>query len=145
MIKVEVSVIIHRPLAEVFAILSNLENNMRWRTGMIAAEKISTSPIGVGTTYRIINSIFGRRIEGEAVVTEYELNRKYATVNKSGLLIETKRTFEPVNGGTKVTLAVKAKLGGFFDIAKPVLVMIGKRRLESDAAKAKELIEAGIL
>jgi carbon monoxide dehydrogenase subunit G len=145
MIKVEVSTIIHRPLAEVFAILSNLENNMKWRTGMIAAEKISAGPIGVGTTYRIINSIFGRRIEGQAVVTEYELNQKYATVNKSGLPIETKRTFEPVHEGTKVTFAVKAELGGFFNTAKPVLEMIGKRRLESDAAKAKELIEAGIL
>jgi carbon monoxide dehydrogenase subunit G len=145
MINVEVSVVIHRPLAEVFAILSNLENNMRWRTGMIAAEKISTGPIGVGTTYRLINSSFGRRIEGEAVVTEYELNLKYATVNKSGLPIETKRIFEPVNGGTKVTFAVKAELGGFFNIAKPVLEIVGKRRLERDAAKAKELIEAGIL
>ena len=145
MIHVEVNVIIHRPLAEVFAILSNLENNMRWRTGMIAAEKISTGPISVGTTYRLINSLFGRRIEGETVVTEYELNQKYATVNKSGLPIETKRTFEPVNGGTKVTFAVKAELGGFFNLAKPVLEMIGKRRLASDAAKAKELIEAGIL
>jgi carbon monoxide dehydrogenase subunit G len=145
MIKVEVSVIIHRPLTEVFAILSNLENNMRWRTGMIAAQKISTGPIGVGTTYRMINSIFGRRIDGEAVVSEYELNQKYATVNKSGLPIETKRTFEPVNGGTKVTFAVKTELRGFFNFAKPVLERIGKRRLESDAAKAKALIEAGIL
>jgi carbon monoxide dehydrogenase subunit G len=145
MIKVEVSVIIHRPLAEVFAILSNLENNMRWRTGMIAAEKISAGPIGVGTTYRIINRIFGRRIEGEAVVNEYELNQKYATVNQSGLPIETERTFEAVNGGTKVTFAVKAEVGGLFNIAKPVLERIGKRRLESDAAKAKELIEAGML
>jgi len=145
MIKVEVSVIIHRPLTEVFAILSNVENNMRWRTGMIAVEKISTGPIGVGTTYRMINSIFGRRIDGEAVVSEYELNQKYATVNKSGLPIETKRTFEPVNGGTKVTFAVKTELRGFFNFAKPVLERIGKRRLESDAAKAKALIEAGIL
>jgi len=145
MIKVEVSVIIHRPLTEVFAILSNVENNMRWRTGMIAAEKISPGPIGVGTTYRMINSIFGRRIEGEAVVSEYELNPKYATVNKSGLPIETKRTFEPVNGGTKVTFAVKTELGGLFNITKPVLERVGKRRLEIDAAKAKALIEAGIL
>jgi carbon monoxide dehydrogenase subunit G len=145
MIKVEVSVLINRPLAEVFAILSNLENNMRWRTGMIAAEKTSTGPIGVGTTYRMINSFFGRRIEGKAVVTEYELNRKYATVNKSGLPIETKRTFEPINGNTRVTFTVRAELGGFFDFATPVFEIIGKRRLKSDAAKAKELIEAGIL
>ncbi len=145
MINVEVSVVIHRPLAEVFAILSNLENNMRWRSGMIAAEKISTGPIDVGTTYRMINSLFGRQVEGQAVVTEYELNRKYATVNKSGLPIETQRIFEPVNGGTRVTFAVKAELGGFFNLAKPLFTTIGKRRLERDAAKAKELIEAGAL
>jgi carbon monoxide dehydrogenase subunit G len=145
MINVEVSVVINRPLAEVFAILSNLENNMRWRSGMIAAEKTSTGPIDVGTTYRMINSLFGRRVEGQAVVTEYELNRKYATVNKSGLPIETKRTFEPVNGGTRVTFAVKAELGGFFNLTKPLFATIGKRRLARDAAKAKELIEAGVL
>ena len=145
MINVEVSVVIHRPVAEVFAILSNLENNMRWRSGMIAAEKISTGPIGVGTTYRMINSLFGRQVEGQAVVTEYELNRKYATVNKSGLPIETKRTFESVHGGTRVTFAVKAELGGFFNLTSPLFATIGKRRLARDAAKAKELIEAGVL
>ena len=145
MINVEVSVVIHRPLPEVFAVLSSLENNLRWRTGMIAAEKTSTGPIGVGTTYRMINRFFGRRIEGEAVVTEYVLNQKYATVNKSGLPIETRRTFEPVNGGTRVTFAVKVERGGFFSVAKPILEIIGKRRLEGDAAKAKELIEAGLL
>jgi len=145
MINVEVSVVINRPLAEVFAILSNLENNMRWRSGMIAAEKTSTGPIDVGTTYRMINSLFGRRVEGQAVVTEYELNRKYATINISGLPIKTKRTFEPVKGGTRVTFAVKAELGGLFTLTKPLVATIGKRRLARDAAKAKELIEAGAL
>ena len=96
MINVQVSIVINRPLEEVFVFLSNLENNLKWRSGMIKAEKISEDPTGVGTTYRMINNFFGRQVEGEAVVTEYELNRKYATMNKSGLPIKTQLVFEPV-------------------------------------------------
>lgn len=142
MINVQVSIVIHRPLEEVFAFLSNLENNLQWRTGMIEARKISEGPIGVGTTYRMTNNFFGRHLEGEAVVTEYELNRKYSTINKSGLPIETKRTFEPVEGGTQVTFAVKADIGGFTKLVEPLFASIGKRRLTADAIKVKKIMEA---
>ena len=118
---------------------------MKWRSGMIEARKISEGPIGVGTTYRMINNFFGKRLEGEAVVTEYELNRKYATMNKSGLPIETKRTFESVEGSTQVTFAVKADLGGFVKLVEPLLVSIGKRRLTADAIKVKKIIESSTL
>ena len=142
MINVQVSVVINRPLEEVFVFLSNLENNLKWRSGMIKAEKISEGPIGVGTTYRMINNFFGRQIEGEAVVTEYELNRKYATMNKSGLPIKTQRMFEPVEGGTRVTFSVETEVGGFFKLVEPLMARIGKRRLEADAVMVKELIES---
>jgi len=143
MFQVKVSIVINRPLEEVFVFLSNLENNMKWRSGMIKAEKISEGPIGVGTTYRVINNFFGRRAEGEAVVTEYELNWKYATMNKSGLRIKTQRMFEPVEGGTRVTFSVETQLGAFFKLAEPLLASIGKRRLEADATTVKKLIETG--
>jgi carbon monoxide dehydrogenase subunit G len=143
MINVEVSVVINRPLEEVFAFLSRLENNMKWRTGMIAAEQASAGPVGVGTTYRLVNEVLGRRIEGEAEVTEYVSNSSYATVNRSGLPIETRRSFEPVPGGTRVTFAVKADLGRFSRPIGPLVSAIGRRRLRSDALKVKQLIESG--
>jgi carbon monoxide dehydrogenase subunit G len=145
MITVQVSIVINRPLEEVFVFLSNLENNLKWRSGMIKAEKISEGPIGVGTTYRMINNFFGRQVEGEAVVTEYKLNRKYATKNKSGLPIKTQRMFEPVEGGTRVTFSVETEVGGFFKLVEPFMARIGKRRLEADAVMVKELIESGAL
>lgn len=143
MFQVQVSIVINRPLEEVFAFLSDLENNLKWRTEMIEAKKTSAGPIGVGTTYRMINNLFGRQIEGEAVVTEYELHWKYATVNKSGLPIKTQRTFEPVEVGARVTFSVETELGGLFKLAEPLLASIGKRRLAADAAAVKELIETG--
>ena len=143
MFQVQVSIVINRPLEEVFAFLSDLENNLKWRSGMIEAKKTSAGPIGVGTTYRMINNFFGRQVEGEAVVTEYEPNRKYATMNKSGLPIKTQRTFEPVEGGTRVTFSIETELGKFFKPIEPLLAGIGKRRLEADAITVKNLIEAG--
>ena len=143
MFQVQVSIVINRPLEDVFGFLGDLENNLKWRSGMIEAKKISAGPIGVGTTYRMINNFFGRRVEGEAVVTEYELNRKFATMNKSGLQIETQRMFEPVDGGTRVTFSVRTELGGLFKLVEPLMARIGKRRLEADAVMVKNLIEAG--
>jgi carbon monoxide dehydrogenase subunit G len=144
-INVEVSIVINRPLDEVFAILSDLENNLKWRSGMIEAKKTSAGPIGVGTTYRMINNVLGLRIEGEVEVTEYEPNRKYATVNKSGAPIETRRTFEPLEGRTRVTFIVKAELGGVIKLAQPLVASMAKRRVESDAANLKDLMEAHAL
>jgi carbon monoxide dehydrogenase subunit G len=141
--QVQVSIVINRPVEEVFAFLSDLENNLKWRSGMIEAKKTSAGPIGVGTTYRMSNNFFGRRAEGEAVVTEYEPNRKYATMNKSGLRIKTQRMFEPFEGGTRVTFSVETELGGIFKLVEPFLAKVGKRRLEADAVMVKELIESG--
>lgn len=145
MTNVKVSIVINRPLDEVFAFLSDLENNRKWRSGMIAAKKTSAGPIGVGTTYRMANNVLGRRIEGEAQVTEYEPNRKFATVNKSGAPIETQRIFEPVQDGTRVTFVLKAELGGVIKLAEPLLASIGKRRVEADVANLKDLMEAQAL
>ena len=145
MVNMEVSVVINRPLGEVFTKLTDLENNERWRSGTIQAEKTSAGDVGVGTTYRMVNSAFGRRMEGEAEVTEFEPNRRFVTKNRSGVPIETERIFEPVEGGTRVTFTVKAELAGFFQLAEPLVAGIGKRRLESDVADLKDLLEAGAL
>ena len=90
MANIEVSIVIDRPLDEVFAYLADEENNVNWRSGMVDVRRTSEGPVGVGTTYRIVNHVMGRRIEGEAEVTQFELNRKYATTNKSGPRIETR-------------------------------------------------------
>jgi len=44
-----------------------------------------------------------------------------------------------------VTLAVKAELAGYFQLAEPVVATMGKRRLESDVADLKDLMEGGAL
>ena len=145
MISTQVTIVINRPLEEVFAYLSDLENNMNWRAGMIEAKKTSAGPIGVGTTYRLVNSVFGRRIESEAEVIEYVPNQRIATRNKSGPPVETTRSVEPVVEGTRATFAVKADLSGVMKVAEPLLATMAKRRVEGLAADLKDLMDAGAL
>lgn len=145
MVSMKVSIVINRPLSDVFASLADLEKNVIWRSGTVEAKKTSPGPIGVGTTYRMVNSAFGRRMEGEAEVTEFEPNRRCVTKNRSGVEIETERIFEPIEGGTRVTFFVKADLTGFFQLAEPLVAGMGRRRLESDVADLKDLIESGVM
>jgi uncharacterized membrane protein len=146
MINVEVSIVINRPIGEVFDFLSNMENNMKWRTSQQEVKKLSEGPIGVGTTYRMVNHILGRQLETEAVVIEYEPNRKYTTRDKSGNLpLEAQRIFEPVEGGTRVTLKLQADPSGVFKIAAPLFATMAKRSIESDITNLKDLMEAGAL
>ena len=146
MAKFEISTVINRPLEEVFAVMSNTENILKWQSGTIEAEKTSDGPIGVGTTGRSVSRFLGRRIESESEFTEYELNRKFVFKSKSGpIQFEVRMTFERVEGGTRINTKFEAEIGGFFKLAEPLVVSMGKRQLEGDLANLKDLMEAHAL
>jgi uncharacterized membrane protein len=146
MLKIESTTVIKRPVEEVFAVLSNLENNLKWDSVALEVKKTSEGPIGVGTTWRILQKAFGKRLEIEAKFTEYEPNRKTTLKSKSGPFpVEVRRTYEPVEGGTRVSHIFEAEPGGFFKLAEPLLMRLVKRGIENDLATMKDLIEAHAL
>jgi len=146
MAKFEGSIVINRPLEEVFALLSNPENNPKWQSGIVELRKTSEGPIGVGATYRSVNQFLGRRLEGETEITEYEPNRKYSEKSKSGPVpFESRATFERVEGGTRINLEAEAEIGGFFKLAEPLVVSAVRRQLTADLANLKDLMEAHAL
>lgn len=146
MAKFEISTVINRPVEEVFAVMSNAENILKWQSGTIEAEKTSDGPIGVGTTWRSVSRFLGRRIESESEFTEYELNRKLGFKSKSGpIQFEVRMTFERVEGGTRINTKFEAEIGGFFKLAEPLVMSMGKRQLEGDLANLKDLMEAHAL
>ena len=146
MLKVESTTVINRPVEEVFALLSNLENYPKWSSAFLEVQKTSEGPIGVGTTWRAVQKAFGQRLESEVEVTEYEPNRKYAQVTKSGPIpVEVLVTFEPIEGGTRVSSALEAEVGGFFKLAEPLVKSMAKRSIETDNANLKDLMEAHAL
>jgi len=143
MARIEASVVINRPLEEVFAFVGNIENNPQWQSSVLESRATSEGPIGVGTTYRYVSQLLGRRIETDGEITEYEPNRKYSFKSTSGPFpIEGGFTLEAAEGGTKVTLAAEAEVGGFFKLAEPLVIRMMKRQFEADVGNLKDLLEA---
>jgi uncharacterized protein YndB with AHSA1/START domain len=142
MATLEISIVINRPIEEVFACVSNPENIPKWSSLSREVKITSAGSIGVGSTYRSVVAFLGRRIEGETEITEYEPNRSFAEKSKSGPFpVENRTTFERVNGGTRVNFTAVAEPGGFFKLAEPLLVGMIKRQFEADFANVKDLLE----
>jgi len=142
----DVSTTIKRPVEDVFAVLSNVENNPKWSSVALEAEQTSPGPIGVGTTARFVGKFLGRRIESESEVTEFEPNRKYSWKSKSGPFpIKASTTFEQIEGGTRVNTTAEAEPGGFFKLAEPLMMSMGKRQFQNDLDNLRDLMEADAL
>jgi uncharacterized membrane protein len=146
MAKFDVSTTIKRPVEDVFAVMSNVENNPKWSSVALEAEQTSPGPIGVGTTARFVGKVLGRRIESDFEVTEFEPNRKFASLSKSGPFpLQVTVTFEPIEGGTRVNTTIEGEPGGFFKLAEPLIVSVSKRQSQSDLDNLKDLMEANAL
>lgn len=85
MVEVRNEVLVDRPIEEVFAYLSDGENNARWRGGILEVERTSDSG-GQGATYRqIIQGPGGRRVRHDYRVVAYEPPVRLRFAHTAGL------------------------------------------------------------
>jgi uncharacterized membrane protein len=143
----ESSIVIERPVEEVFAFLADLEKDVDWRREWVDGKKTSEGPIGLGSTFRLVGKAFGSRFDVDYEMTEYAPNRIAAWKSVSGPLpLRFWRIFEPVDGGTRVTIRYEAEPRGFLELVKPLvgplLTSMGKRQLEGDLPKLTALMKA---
>ena len=144
MARIEASVVINRPIDEVFAYVNDVRNWPQWNSNFLEGEQTSEGPVGVGTTSRGVSHFLGQRIEWTSEVTEYEPNRKLKQKIISGpMLMEQSLTFEPVEGATRFTIAGEGEFGGLFKLAQPVVDRRMKKQSDGNLAKLKDILEAG--
>jgi len=138
---VELSIVINRPLEACFAYLADPSNDREWRREWIEAEKTTDGPHGVSARYRLTGTLLGRRIATVYETIAYEPNRQAAWTAVSGPLPLTfSRAFEAVEGGTRVTMRYEGDRG-FLKLAGPLVAGIGKRQMEGDFPKLKQVLE----
>ena len=144
MIRIELSEVINRPVEDVFAFVADMEKRPQWMSSVTEAHWTSEGPRGVGSTFRTAWRFMGRRTEDECVFTEYEPNRKYSYRSHGGpgYSLEVQVIFEPVEGGTRYSVAFQAEVTGLFKIAAPILARMFRRTVKADVANLKDLLEA---
>jgi len=133
------SVVIARPVSEVFAFVSNFENMPRWNYFVVETTNESAPDQGVATTYRQQRKTDAQRY----VVTEYEADRRVAvrTVPPSADL-EMRFSFESAGSSTRLTdeWQLHTGLPGWLEGISAGRVSSAVRQ---NLAKLKELLETG--
>lgn len=79
-LEMEVSVILKRPVAEVFVYMDDIEREHEWQPYLVRWEK-STGVNRVGTVRTYENQYMGRRFSNSYEITGYELNEKVMYVS----------------------------------------------------------------
>ena len=103
------SIVINRPIEEVFAYMNDPANDTQWQSVVVESKVTSEGPVGVGTTGFNVIRFLGRKIEANYEITEHEQNKKSTIKSTSGPIPFTgTRTFESVEGGTRVTESIEA-------------------------------------
>lgn len=138
----EAEVIIHRPVAEVFAFLSDIDQIPLWVAEMEEIRPTSPGSVAVGSTFDGDAHFLGRRLTSGHVVTAYEPERLFAYRASGGPLPGTlSYRFEPVAEGTRVTVGAEVEPGGAFRLAGPLLRRAGRRMYGRSLERLKGIVE----
>ena len=142
MIRIEQSVVIQRPLEEVFAFVANPGNDPQWNAPIRATRLTSAGPVGVGTTFRHEVEFMGRRFATTVEITEYVPNQRACVKTVGGPLDSWGcRTVEPVAGGTWLIVSLEGEARGLLKLGEAVAARAARHQLEPDLARLKAMLE----
>ena len=142
MINLANSVLVYRPIKQVFDFISTAENDFQWKYGTLASAQVSEGAVGVGAFFRTIGHLMGRRVHETFEITEYEANQKYGFKSLSGpLQLQTLYTFEVSGGSTKISVSTQANVINFFQIRESILEKQLKKQLKENLAMLKGILE----
>ena len=142
MIKVEASIVIQKPVAEVFSYSNDPANNTKWQEGLVESKITSPGPVGVGTQITDVRKFLGRDMDSKLEVTAYEPNKRISLKTVSGpIKFEITQLYEPAEGGTKLTMIGEGEPGGLFKLAEGAVKKQFESQLQGDLGRLKKVME----
>jgi carbon monoxide dehydrogenase subunit G len=140
------SVVIDRPIEDVFAVLTNVENTGKWFPGDVKEWWTSPPPHGVGSTRRARVKMGLMTTENDAVTTVYEPPHRAGLKGTSkNAPFEAMLTFEPTGGGTRVESNIELFLRGPAKLFGGMFTRWYGRSWDQGLANLKRMMEAGEL
>jgi carbon monoxide dehydrogenase subunit G len=134
--------LIDKPIKEVFAFVANPNNMPKWNSAVVSLEQITPGDVGVGTKFKSIGEMMGRRVEGEMQVVAYEPDTKCGfQMNAGPMQVNMTLTFKTVGTGTKISLNAQGNPAGFFKIAEGMMTGRVKTMMEENLARLKSSLE----
>ena len=143
MTKIERSIVIDRPVADVWQFVHDTTKDALWQTTLRESEHLTDGPFDVGTRVREVRQFLGLRVEVAWEVTEYEAHTRSSIKGISGPVpLNGSYLFESQNGDTRLTVVGELDAHGLFRLAEPVFARMTSRELEANLGHLKDLLEA---
>jgi uncharacterized protein YndB with AHSA1/START domain len=140
---VDASIVISRPIADVFAYVANFENHPQWEKNFRQVRRLSAGDDGVGTKYECVFKVPGQQVTATLEITGYEPERrigfradKPAMAKPVGEIL-----FAPEGAGTRVTLRPRPEIGGPMRLIAPLMAGYIRRNNLSHLRLLKERLE----
>jgi hypothetical protein len=140
-LRVQVSKVIDRPVAEVFNFYAHehLRNHPRWDPDMLL-EQVSDGPIGIGTIIRRRKTHSGTPVDGTMEVVEFEPDRSMGVVIHDGPTETRGRATFRAESQERTTFTISAEFADLDESMESLITSL----IERSAQNIKHLIESEV-
>lgn len=143
MSKIERSIVIERPLEEVWDFVQDTSKDAMWQTTLVESQVLTEGPKRVGAQVQEVRRFLGVQIPMTLELTEFEPKRRSSLRAVSGgIPLSGSYLLEAFDGGTKLTVTGQLEAHRLFKLAEPVFARMTTRELEASLGHLKDLLEA---
>lgn len=144
MAAVDGSILIRRPVEEVFDFVADQRNEPSYNPGMTRVEKTTPGPIGAGTLWHVVTTSGKRSTPFELEVTEYRRPSRLGSVTRMATMdITGALTFVPDADGTLMSWSWDLRPKRMLKLATPLIAAVGRRQEQRIWSSLKQCLEAG--
>jgi len=150
MLRLEFSVEIERPADDIYELISNPENDVKWQDAVLEVRKLTPGPIRAGSRYQHMLRILGKRMAVDVEISERQPHSSYVLQCISGpLTFETRvKLTDMRRGAGHATLMDTMVVGhptGVVRVAAVALSRHRSREIDRDMRRLKRMMESGEL
>ena len=141
----EQSIVIRRPVAEVFTYMDDISREREWQPQLLEADQTPPGPTAVGSRKRYVSEFMGIRLENTYVVKVYEPNRRLVCESTPDSILNATSDlrWEEAEGGTRVTMALEGKPSGALRfVPGRMLEATFEKEVRTTLARLKDQLEA---
>ena len=138
MLRVDHSIVVERPIDEVFAYLTDPETIWEWQA-RLEARLEGSGPMRAGSRVKLR----GRRRESTVEVVEHEPPSRFVIrVSSAPVPFTLTNVLSQADRGTRIDASVEGEPGGFYRFAEPLIVRTAERELHNNLATFKDVMES---
>jgi uncharacterized protein YndB with AHSA1/START domain len=140
MSRIETSVEIDRPVAEVFTYLTDLRNAKEWSTEVV--DVTYDGELAEGSTGTDVRTMGRKEIVMPWVVTSFDAPQRLALAYEQPFPFDAMFTFQPTDRGTRVTCVTDLHPRGWWRLLAPIIAREARKADQVQFAKVKAILES---